>query len=178
MRTTRERTTRDITRERGIVGLVLLALMVVAIAASAFFFVARKQNEKAASSDTETTAPSEDELEFSQSTPLQRNAVNTQRRSDASTLVGAALEYINNNNGYMPTEVTANMTAGFDYYKTASIASGEQAAVAVDELRLVTGAQCGKNGATIVYARGVAAQYGLRDPNKEDPVFTPACIDL
>lgn len=39
---------------------------------------------------------------------LQRNAHNTSAKNDVSGLLGAMNEYVNNNNGTVPTKVTAN----------------------------------------------------------------------
>lgn len=51
---------------------------------------------------------------------LQRNTRNTQRKSDISSLLGAMSEYINNNNGRMPTNnaefYTVSQNAKFGFY--------------------------------------------------------------
>lgn len=176
MRTTRERTNRDLPGERGIVGLVLLALIVVVIALGAFFFVARKQDEKATSATTETSTSADQESKYNEETPLQRNAVNTQRRNDASILLGATNEYINNNNGSMPDEMHDSMLTQLDYYDTATFADGAQSAVTTDELRLVLSAQCVEDGATVeASSRAFAVQFGVRKTSSG--AFEGECVN-
>jgi hypothetical protein len=166
MRTTRERTNRGLPRERGIVGLVLLALIVVVIALGAFFFVVRKQDEKTTNTDSTSTTTTDiaADSKYNEETPLQRNQVNTQRRNDASVLLSATNEYIMNNSGSMPREMHDSMLVGLDYYDTATLADGTQSAVATDELRLVLGAECVEDGATVAASssRVFAVQFGVR----------------
>jgi flagellar basal body-associated protein FliL len=173
MRTNRECTNRDQNRERGVVGLVLLGIIVVVMAVAAFFFVARKQDNKTAQTDTQTTTTTEGSTQ--ESTRLQRNQVNTQRRADAAMLLSATSEYVYNNSGNMPREIHDSMLTQLDYYDTATLAMGEQDPVITDELRLVLGATCAADGSTVAgSSRSFAVQFGLRDVSNGE-TFNPEC---
>jgi prepilin-type N-terminal cleavage/methylation domain-containing protein len=84
---------------------------------------------------------------------LQRNSRNTQYKNDAASLMAAATEFTNNNNGTIP--VAANNTAIQTLGKTKSItgltiATGGTAAVTptFDTATLRTGVKCGTSGGT------------------------------
>jgi prepilin-type N-terminal cleavage/methylation domain-containing protein len=80
---------------------------------------------------------------------LQRNSRNTQRKNDVATYAGAVNEFINNNNGVLPT-TTAHVTTinnlakvGVLTVPTAAPSTGNQnGTVAVDTLQLVVKAKC------------------------------------
>jgi prepilin-type N-terminal cleavage/methylation domain-containing protein len=108
---------------------------------------------------------------------LQRNSRNTQRKSDVSRVGSAVQEFINNNNGTLPTSSAADNTTlqgllgTLAYYKNANVTiSGAAAAAAangttVDTVNVYTGATCaamaGGQGATSTGAttRQVAIVY-------------------
>lgn len=99
---------------------------------------------------------------------LQRNSRNTQRKDEVAGLLGAVNEYVNNNNGVMPTTAatqTAALANAKTQFYTGNItwAAGAQAAQATtntDKAVIVTGASCGTAGATNSgSSRQVAVQY-------------------
>jgi prepilin-type N-terminal cleavage/methylation domain-containing protein len=101
---------------------------------------------------------------------LQRNARNTSRKADASAVASSFTEYLNNNNGVLPTAMTDVAGVGqftgvsasnfkMGYYTSVGAGNGQaemvkQAALATytgggttDYLAVVTGASCGVGSA-------------------------------
>lgn len=80
---------------------------------------------------------------------LQRNSRNTQYKNDAASLLAAATEFTNNNNGTIPTNAAADETAVEALTKTKSITdiditTGTSSAVTptFDSAKIVTGRKC------------------------------------
>ena len=80
---------------------------------------------------------------------LQRTSRNTQRKQDASTYMAAVNEFIQSNNGQLPstaahvTTINGLANLGALTEPTAAPSAGAQtAAVGVDTFQLVTGAKC------------------------------------
>jgi prepilin-type N-terminal cleavage/methylation domain-containing protein len=113
---------------------------------------------------------------------LQRNSRNTNRKNDVAALVGAAVEYSQNNNGEQPDTATGTVpeilisksggnpvVAKVGFYAASGIsikpgttAANLQAVTSDTTVRLVTGAKCGTNGAAVLgAARGIAALYAV-----------------
>ncbi|PID32192.1 hypothetical protein CR970_01620 [Candidatus Saccharibacteria bacterium] len=83
---------------------------------------------------------------------LQRNSRNTQYKNDAASLLSAATEYTNNNNGTLPTSSDAATVAGLaktQAITNLNVVTGGSAAVtpAFDTATIVTGRRCGTVGA-------------------------------
>lgn len=98
---------------------------------------------------------------------LQRNSRNTQRKNDASSLLGAIQEYIDNNNGQMPTtadNVTANAKLGF-YTESGDVvfSKGSVPTIDKDHIYIITGAVCSGSTATTTNAtsRNVTVAYQI-----------------
>ncbi|HLC91518.1 MAG TPA: prepilin-type N-terminal cleavage/methylation domain-containing protein [Candidatus Saccharimonadales bacterium] len=127
---------------------------------------------------------------------LQRNSRNTQRKNDVGAILAGYNDYITNNNGALPvTPVvctsnpykfvgggtcaapTGGVASEFNMgYYTAGpdIVAGGQSALTTDIARVVTGAKCGANGATVPGStRQVAIQY-MFEPNT---TLTATCTD-
>lgn len=126
---------------------------------------------------------------------LQRNSRNTQRTSDASRIATAVSNWVSNNNGKVFTAGTgnANITAVIadagtlgQYELVASgatatqgvltVVTGLQSALPVAnirDMRVVTGARCGDNGATLASTntRESVLQY-VKEPS------TGTCINI
>jgi len=128
---------------------------------------------------------------------LQRNARNTQRREDAGNILSAVSEYVANNNGSIPTGVSAGSTTSVSigvsgtnvvpvnlgYYDASgapsnvTLAAGSSGYTAVggangtttDTIVIVTGVVCIGNNATTngASARSVAAIYTLENNVKQ-----------
>jgi hypothetical protein len=116
---------------------------------------------------------------------LQLNARNTLRKNEVSQLLSGVSEFMSNNSGQLPTTYSQGtfsspsgeyvQTTRLTHYSNVAVVSGPQQPVSSDEVRLVTGAACGSNGATVpASTRAVAAQYGLEQENGS---FKPQCID-
>ena len=118
---------------------------------------------------------------------LQLASRNVSRKNDASLLMGAVMEYINNNSGQLPTAIDNGQIHGsgsydvssqlppFAFYKSAMLQTGTQPALAKDMLVVVTAATCSQNGATVSgTSRQVAIQYSVEQSNGS---FTGACTD-
>jgi prepilin-type N-terminal cleavage/methylation domain-containing protein len=109
---------------------------------------------------------------------LQRNSRNTQRKNDVSSLLGALTEYINNNNGKLPTTsaefYTASQNAKFGFYAspTSGTALGDfnftynsntAVTATANTVYVKTGAKCnttGNNfGGTNNTSRNIAVVY-------------------
>lgn len=123
---------------------------------------------------------------------LQRNSRNTQRKNDASALLGAISEHISNNNGALPTAsgqfnvVFANSTPKLGYYQTPTQVqynySGSARAVtapttnATDSIVVGNNSKC--QNATTSYGTGattrsVVAMYTIETSNGT----TTQCIE-
>ena len=106
---------------------------------------------------------------------LQRNSRNSGRRSDIGRIGTAVNDWVANNNGaiFSAGVSNANLTAVNSAVGTLSqytitvgtnftVATGAQAALGTDVVVIVTGAQCGSNGATVAgTSRQMAIQYQL-----------------
>lgn len=117
---------------------------------------------------------------------LQRNARNTQRKSDVSAMLAAVNEYTANNAGKLPS-TNVEKTAAFSNAKLGYYTSGEGTAAgqvgwlagaqaapaptpANDRIIIVTSAKCGTAGATIGgSARQIALQYQLETSGNPMP---------
>jgi hypothetical protein len=160
--------------EAGIAHIAVIAMLVVlVIAVGAMYFMVKSQAGETRNKDANVA----EDLPATESgnsnlNSLQMNQRNTSRKNDASKLLAAANEYMANNSGHVPTQYAQNRLSGgedttpsivtFEMYKTVVIESGEQTPPGADELRLVTGAACGENGATVeASSRSLAAQYVL-----------------
>jgi prepilin-type N-terminal cleavage/methylation domain-containing protein len=107
---------------------------------------------------------------------LQRNSRNTGRKSDIGRIGAAVNDWVSNNNGaiFVAGTGNANLTAVNTALGTLGqytltpgtnflVATGNQAALASDNVVVVTGAQCGTNGATTAGSntRQMALQFQL-----------------
>jgi len=108
---------------------------------------------------------------------LQRNSRNTQRKTDASGLLGGISEYANNNGGQLPTSIsvsgnvatisgasgTNSTEAKIGYYNngTVSLVTSVPSAPDNNTIYLVKGAICSGNAPTLTggSARSFAAYY-------------------
>lgn len=114
---------------------------------------------------------------------LQRNSRNNRRRADVSNYLSAVNEYVNNNNGALPS-TAANLTTVNNLVKLgfltapASVQTGARnSAVSVDSIELVTVAKCdtANIGNTIAGSqRQFAVRYSVED-SSGNPV--PQCVD-
>ncbi len=97
---------------------------------------------------------------------LQRNSRNTQRKNDAANYLSAVNEFMNNNNGKVPSAAadvtTINSLAKLSTLTAPSaVTTGARTgAVAVDSMELVTGAKC--DTAVGNTAAGSTRQFSLR----------------
>lgn len=159
------------TKESGVVVLALLVLLVLALIATAFFFVKHAYDKKSVA----TTAA---EAVEAGGNALSRNAVNTQRKTDAAIFLSTITAYVSNNSGYLPTEITPDMLEGSGHYTTASIIMGEQPSLKSDKLYLVTGAQCSQSddGSTVAASssRAMAVQLAYE---QADGSFKGQCLN-
>ena len=123
---------------------------------------------------------------------LQRNSRNTQRKQDAAAVGAAVAEYTANHNGNLPSTAcgtanpytmavvtcpgTGNTNFNMGFYTAApAFATGVQAALTADSIRVVTSAACGANGATAAGGgRQSAVQYTLESSSG----ITGACQDV
>lgn len=108
---------------------------------------------------------------------LQRNARNTQRRSDVSALLGGATEYVNNNNGSLPTgwdSTNVQITGGgsnsanvkLGYYAATNVTVTGTAATSnagdAEKVTIVVGGKCsGSDSVSGGPSRGFVALYTL-----------------
>ncbi|MFO0881872.1 MAG: type II secretion system protein [Candidatus Saccharimonadales bacterium] len=126
---------------------------------------------------------------------LQRNSRNNGRQNDASRVAAAVSDWTANNQGKVFTAGTsdANLTAVSNSVGTLSqttitatgsgqnftVATGTQAALTTDAFRVVTGAQCGDNGATVAdtssNSRKTALQY---TKEASGSTYVGQCINL
>jgi hypothetical protein len=159
----------------GAVALGLVGLAIVVLAA-------RASRDTAVSDDGPTSAATSGR-DYEQEEYMAKNA---DRKNDALRLLGAVSEYQANNNGQLPSVWRAGYLAGSDeasttkvelkVYKVVSFATGVQAPLAADGLRLVTAAACESNGATSASSsRAAAVQYGSYDMAGK---LMPYCEDL
>src|SRR5688572_13360011 len=175
--------------EAGIAHVAVIVLMVflVATVVAMYFMVRSQANGVKKNQDTSTAEdlPAGSSSSNNGSSSLKVNQRNTARKNDASRLLGAATEYINNNSGQLPTTYRDDALGGgagstpssvsFEMYKIISIVSGTQESLMADELRLVTGAKCDKNGATKTSgSRALAVQFALETT---DGSYTYDCTD-
>jgi hypothetical protein len=153
-------------KESGVVILALFALIIMGAVIAGFLFVKRAHDKKPVS----TTAA---EVVEAGGSAISRTAQNTQRKNDAQVVLAATAEYINNNSGQLPAELSG--VKGLGYYTNVSVVSGEQKALASDKIRLVTGARCLASGAT---AQGTARQYAVQFSTKTNTgSFESKCVD-
>lgn len=103
---------------------------------------------------------------------LQRNSRNTQRRNEVSRYLGAVNEFINNNNGNIPSTdahvVTVNGLANMKFLTPAIAYAGgiQNSAVTIETLQYVGTAKCdtGTIGNTVVGAnRQFAVRFSVED---------------
>jgi prepilin-type N-terminal cleavage/methylation domain-containing protein len=89
---------------------------------------------------------------------LQRNARNTQRKDDVAAVLGALNEYVNNNGGTIPTTTGSWITnAKLGFYTPANVSMtttvpGSGTGPGLDNVQVVTGAQCGATPAAFPVA--------------------------
>ncbi len=114
---------------------------------------------------------------------LQRNSRNTQRKNDAANYLSAVNEFMNNNNGKVPSAAadvtTINSLAKLSTLTapTAVSTGARTGAVAVDAMELVTGAKCDTTtvGNTAAGStRQFALRYGIEDSGGNS---VKQCID-
>ncbi len=104
---------------------------------------------------------------------LQRNSRNTSRKNDAGRVGAAASEFLSNNNSTVPTNSAADLAemrsnigtlSQYNVNTDLGILAGTQAAINnLNQIRLVTGAQCAANGATTnvgVSTKQMVVQWG------------------
>ena len=102
---------------------------------------------------------------------LQRNARNTTRKTEASAIGGAIVEWVNNNDGKLPANATEQSAAlanaklqGYDGNVTFATSQTQPAltAASLDKAVVVLKAKCSTGGATVPGpSRAVAIQYML-----------------
>lgn len=108
---------------------------------------------------------------------LQRNARNTSRKSDASSLAAALSEYINNNDGQLPASCTGAACAFISnwkpgYYTASNVTYTDNASLpgsaladpgSVDKINVASYMNCGTTAATLTGAssRSVAITYDV-----------------
>lgn len=118
---------------------------------------------------------------------LQRNSRNTQAKNEASSILGAANEFIANNNGKLPT--TAQGASVLALAKTQNIttvtvvANATATAPSATTIVISTGSKCVapvvsgfKNDATIK-AAGAARQFAVLYPMEDTAGDATGCID-
>jgi hypothetical protein len=145
---------------------------------------ATTQTSSTTQSATNSTNMSSSNMSMASS--LQMASRNTQRKDDASMLLGTIEEYINNNLGQLPTGIDGGQIHGdqandnpstmptLSLYRSASLVSGPQAALDHDALIVVTEAACGQDGATLGGTnREVVVQYTVE---QSDGSFKGACL--
>lgn len=122
---------------------------------------------------------------------LQRNARNTSRKEDVASIMGGVSEYVNNNNGNLPTAVSGSsntLTLGasgsnqvpvsLGYYDAGQVtlatfaANGANNATTTDNVILVTGAKCDPDAADIGKPmtgslRGITGLYTAEPTSKQ-----------
>lgn len=104
---------------------------------------------------------------------LQRNSRNTQRKNDVSTYAAAVNEFIQNNQGRLPTNTTIGdvnglSNAGFLTEPTAvtALASATDAP-GIDTMRIITGARCNNNTPAAGSARSFVIDYSVENSQGE-----------
>ncbi len=125
---------------------------------------------------------------------LQRNSRNNGRKNDISRIAAGVNEFVSNNNGTLPTNVQTGTIAGtnvgnLNQYAPADAPAGDRNANAAGAqavqgtvagrtfFRLVTGAQCGADGATVAgSARQAAIQYQIESSSAANP--TQLCQNI
>jgi prepilin-type N-terminal cleavage/methylation domain-containing protein len=109
---------------------------------------------------------------------LQRNARNTQRRNDVAAILGGTSEFVNNNNGSLPTgfdSSTSKVTGAvgtnsapvkLGYYTPGNVSFGASAPTDTDHVVVATGYTCNATGTGLGSAntRGIVALY-MAEPN-------------
>jgi prepilin-type N-terminal cleavage/methylation domain-containing protein len=118
---------------------------------------------------------------------LQRNSRNTQRKSDVSSLLGAASEYVSNNGGKLPVTsgnfdavftgsvpklgFYANSSQAVYNYSATARGSAPTAAAGNDTVTVYNYLKCNGNTATTsgASARSIAAVYNIEDSGGDVP---------
>ncbi|HEX3568646.1 MAG TPA: type II secretion system protein [Candidatus Saccharimonadales bacterium] len=109
---------------------------------------------------------------------LQRNARNTQRRNDVSSLLSGVSEFVNDNNGQLPTSVsvggdgqttftggsgtTSIQGAKVGFYQDTHVHFGNASSspsASTDDVYILTGATCNGNSVTNGSSRSFVAEY-------------------
>ena len=113
---------------------------------------------------------------------LQRNSRNTQRKNDASAYMGAVSEWMNNNNGKVPS-TAADVAAINSLAKLNTLTpptgipptGAQTSVVGVDTMQLVTIAKC---DATIGNTTGGSARgFAIRYATETTGTAAPQCIE-
>jgi len=137
----------------------------------------REPSDTAATNKNQTTSSNKhsDASKHADNQPTEAQASistrNTQRKDDASRVLGAAEEYIANNAGALPTMFEDGKLMGdandypatveLEYYKNIDVQSGTQTSIDSDTITLVTGASCNDDGSTSdSSSRDLAVMYG------------------
>lgn len=108
---------------------------------------------------------------------LQRNSRNTQRQNDVAGILGGMSEYVNNNNGELPSEFGADGTTtliiGADdenevevnlgYYSAGDVTIDESTTIDEDVVNIETGSECDGTEVVSGSSRGFAAEYMLEN---------------
>ena len=97
---------------------------------------------------------------------LQRNSRNTQSKSDAAALLGAAQEWANNNNGATPAAANSGAISGLAKTKnittlTIEVAAPTNTAPTLNNAVLVTTAKCPGGGGTLAITMPGSTVAGL-----------------
>lgn len=147
--------------------IVFLVAVIVVGAGVAVFVKANKSTDDSQKDMSQSAANS------SSGTSLQINQRNAARKNDASKTLSAVTEYVNNNNGQLPTMYANGRVTGggstnavavsFEMFTSVGFASGQQLPMTTpSELRLVTQAACGENGEAVAgSSRGYVVQFVL-----------------
>lgn len=112
---------------------------------------------------------------------LQRNSRNTQRTNDVANILGAVGEFVSNNNGKLPTAVSADtenantlivgatsdneVEVNLGYFTAANIGLNSTAELTTDRVNIRTGAKCDGTSVTTTgaSARNYVAAYILEN---------------
>ena len=125
---------------------------------------------------------------------LQRNSRNNGRQNDATRVASAVSDWTANNQGKTFTAGTsnANLTAVVSSVGTLNqttlvvsgtganftVATGTQSALTTDAMQIVTGAQCGDNGATVADTSASSRKTALQYTKESTSGYIGACINL
>lgn len=132
-----------------------MGCIVVVLAGAMFLFVLKAQKDEPAAKQTGTgTVQGKDAVAVS--------GRNTDRKTDAARLLASVANYVSDNSGQLPREITSTMLAELKMYTAVPIVPGAQSPVTTDQLRLVVGAECAEGGSTAAAgSRAYAVQLGL-----------------